>query len=253
MAFRLRQCTRRLPRVPDAGGSPCALSDMGRCGAPCIGGQDQQEYGAVVAQVRHAMLVDPGPVVQAHAARIATLTAAERFEEAAEWRDRLDAFLRGAARAQRSRRIARHAQIVAARPHERGAWEVVVVRHGRLCATVTTPPGADPRPTIEALLATAEEAATPTLPASAASPEETDLVLQWLEQPGVRLVEVGEGWACPVRGAEAYRNRGGDGSGLAAALRRMAGQGTIDGTSHALVAVGDASGPVADAEAHSAA
>lgn len=222
VAFRLRQCTRRLPRVPDAGASACALADMGRCGAPCVGGQDEQSYADVVAQVRHAMLVDPAPVVQVHAARIAALTTAERFEEAAEWRDQLDAFLRGAARAQRSRRVAHHAQIVAARPHEPGGWEVVVVRHGRLCATVTTPPGADPRPAIDALLATAEEAVPPTLPASSASPEETDLVLRWLEQPGVRLVEVGEGWACPVRGAEAYRSRSGDTTALAAALRQVA-------------------------------
>ena len=220
-AFPLRQCTRRLPRVPDAAAGACALADMGRCGAPCIGGQDEQDYGALVARVRRAMLEDPTPVVQAHATRITALTAAERFEEAAEWRDRLDAFLRGAARAQRSRRIAHHAQVVAARPQEPGGWEVVVVRHGRLCATVTTPPGADPRPAIDALLATAEEAAPPTLPASAASPEETDLVLRWLEQPGVRLVEVGEGWACPVRGAEAYRNRPDGPAGLAAALRRL--------------------------------
>ncbi len=243
VAFQLRQCTRRLPRLPAAGASPCALADMGRCGAPCIGGQDEQDYAAVVAQVRHAMLVDPAPVVRVHASRIAALTAAERFEEAAEWRDQLEAFLRGAARAQRSRRIAHHAQLVAARPQEPGGWEVVVVRHGRLCATVTTAPGADPRPAIDALLATAEDAAAPTLPASAASPEETDLVLRWLEQPGVRLVEVGEGWACPVRGAEAYRNRPGDGSGLAAALRRLA----VDAD------VGTDTGPAADADAHSAA
>ncbi|NLE70684.1 MAG: DEDD exonuclease domain-containing protein [Actinomycetales bacterium] len=220
--FRLRQCTRRLPRTPAPGASACALADMGRCGAPCVGGQSEAEYAEVVAQVRHAMLVDPTPVVEVHAARIRALTAAERFEEAAEWRDRLEAFLRGAARAQRSRRIAAHAQLVAARPHGDGGWEIVVVRHGRLCATVTTPPGADPRPAVDALLATAEEAPPPTLPASAAHPEETDIVLRWLEQPDVRLIEVGEGWACPVRGAEAYRHRPGDGaSPLAAALRRV--------------------------------
>ena len=147
---------------------------------------------------------------------------AGRVERIAQWRDRLEAFLRGAARAQRSRRIAAHAQLVAARPHGDGGWEIVVVRHGRLCATVTTPPGADPRPAVDALLATAEEALPPTLPASAAHPEETDIVLRWLEQPDVRLIEVGEGWACPVRGAEAYRHRPGDGaSPLAAALRRV--------------------------------
>lgn len=226
VTFQLRQCSRRLPRVAADGASACALAEMGRCGAPCIGGQTEAEYGAVVAQVRHAMLVDPTPVVELHAARIAALTQAERFEEAAEWRDQLESFLRGAARAQRSRRIAGHPQLVAARPHGPGGWEVVVVRHGRLAATVTTPPGADPRPAIDALLATAEEAPPPTLPASSAHPEETDIVLRWLEQPGVRLIEVGEGWACPVRGAEAYRHRTDGTTAIAAVLRRLA---TSDG------------------------
>jgi DNA polymerase-3 subunit epsilon len=98
---------------------------------------------------------------------------------------------------------------------------VVVVRHGRLCATATTPDGSDPRSTIAALLATAEHASTPCLPASSAHPEETDLVLRWLDQTGVRLVEVGEGWACPVRGAEAYRAEAGA-TPAAVAVRRLA-------------------------------
>ena len=39
-------------------------------------------------------------------------------------------------------------------------------------------------------------------PATAAHPEETDLILAWLEKPGVRLVAVDVPWACPVRSAE---------------------------------------------------
>lgn len=216
--FPLRQCTARLPRVADPAASPCALAGMGRCGAPCTGGQDLTGYAQVVAAVRDAMLGDPAPVVAVHAARIAALTAAERFEEAAAWRDQLAAFLRGASRAQRSRRAAAHRQLVAARPRDGGGWEVAVVRHGRLSSTTATPPGADPRPAITALVATAEHVPAPVLPASAAHPEETDLVLDWLEQPGVRLVEVDEGWACPVRGAEAFRTPGATAAAVGAAL-----------------------------------
>ena len=216
-AFPLRQCSSRLPRVPTPGASPCALAGMGRCGAPCTGGQSPESYAAVVAAVRRAMTQDPTAVVEVHAHRIAALTAQERFEEAASWRDRLGAFLRGASRAQRSARAAAHAELVAARPHE-GGWEVVVVRHGRLCATTTTPPGTDPRPAIAALRATAEDVPAPCAPATAAHPEETDLVLTWLEQPGVRLVDAGDGWACPVRGAEAYRDPAATAAAVAAAL-----------------------------------
>jgi DNA polymerase III subunit epsilon len=93
----------------------------------------------------------------------------------------------------------------------------VVVRHGRLAATATTGPGADPRPTIAALKATAEHVPPPIPPACAAHPEETEIVLDWLDQPGVRLVDVDDGWGCPVHGAEAYRAPGATTSAVAAA------------------------------------
>lgn len=204
-AFALRQCTTRLPRTPAPAASACVLAEIGRCGAPCVGGIDLAEYGDVVDRVRAAMTGDPSPVVRAHAARIAHLVRRERFEEAAAWRDQLAAFLRGAARAQRLHRVARAAQLVAARPSGRGGWELVVVRYGRLAGTTTTRPGDDVRAAIRALVETAEDVAPPVPPAPAAHPEETDLVLAWLDEPGVRLVEVPEGWACPVHGAEAWR------------------------------------------------
>lgn len=219
--FALRTCTARLPRTPAAGASACALAGMGRCGAPCVGGQDEIGYGSLVDTVRSAMLGDPAPVVDWHAARIAALVAAERFEEAAALRDRLAAYLRGAARAQRSRRAAAHPEVVAARRLE-GGWELAVVRYGRLAGSTTTARGVDPRPAIEAMRATAEQVAAPLAPVAAAHPEEADLVMDWLEQPGVRLVDVGQGWACPVRGAEAFRHPAATAAALAAALGRSA-------------------------------
>ena len=38
-------------------------------------------------------------------------------------------------------------------------------------------------------------------PTPAASAEESEQILRWLEQPGVRLVHVEGEWACPIRGA----------------------------------------------------
>ena len=227
--FQLRQCTRRLPRVADPGAGACALADMGKCGAPCIGRQPETDYAALVNRVRHAMVTDPTPVIRTLAARIAELTLAQRYEEAAQWRDQLAAFVRGTARAQRSRRAAANPQVVAARPAPNGGWEVVVMRHGRLCATATTPPGVDPRPAIDALLATAEPAPVPCLPASSAHPEETDLLLRWLEEPGVRLIEV-DSWSCPVRGAEAYR----DATSTAAMIAALSGGHPRGAVAHAM-------------------
>ncbi len=200
-SFPVRQCTRRLPLVAPAGASACALADMGRCGAPCIGGQDQRTYGEVVERIRRTMLSDPAPVVASHAERIEALVAQQRFEEAATVRDRLGAFLRGAARAQRVAPVAGCEEIVAARRTDDGGWEIVLVRHGRLAATARVERTIDPRPTIATLRATAEHVPAPVAPASAAHPEEVDLVLDWLERPGVRIVDVVGTWALPVRTA----------------------------------------------------
>ena len=38
-------------------------------------------------------------------------------------------------------------------------------------------------------------------PTPAATAEESEQILRWLEQPGVRLVHVDGEWTCPVRGA----------------------------------------------------
>ena len=38
-------------------------------------------------------------------------------------------------------------------------------------------------------------------PTPAASAEESEQILRWLEQPGVRLVHVEGEWACPISGA----------------------------------------------------
>ena len=204
-AFRLRQCTRRMGR--SGGGSACALADMGRCGAPCTGAQDVESYAEVVDATRVAMTGDGREVSSRLRARIAALSLQERFEEAAVVRDRLLAFVRAATRVQRIAPLAGTAELVAARRRDDGGWEVVVVRHGRLAGTTVAPRGADPTPYIDALRATAEVVAPPPLPAPAASPEETEKVLRWLESDGVRVVAIDGSWTCPVHGAAAERER----------------------------------------------
>jgi len=200
-AFQIRQCTRRLPLIAPAGSSACVLADMGRCGAPCIGGQSVPDYSEVVSRVRAAMLADPAPVVAAHAARLEALVDQQRYEEASTVRDRLGAYLRGAARAQRMDPLARCSELVAAGRTLDGGWEIVLVRHGRLAATARVDRRTDPRPVIETLRATAEHVPSPVAPATAAHPEETDLIADWLDRPGVRLVEVVGTLAYPLRSA----------------------------------------------------
>ncbi|MEN5075203.1 DEDD exonuclease domain-containing protein [Isoptericola cucumis] len=201
-AFPVRQCTARLARVSRVAGSPCALAGMGRCSAPCVATTaPDTAYDEVVHALRGALLGDPAAVVEPLAARVGALAAQERFEEAGRLTERLRAYLRGAARTQRLDPVARCAEIVAALPTPDGGWELVVVKHGRLAGTAVTGPDDDPLPVVDALRATAEVVEPATAPAPACHPEEADLVLDWLERPGVRLVHVSGPWSWPVRSA----------------------------------------------------
>ncbi|RMI04949.1 DEDD exonuclease domain-containing protein [Cellulomonas triticagri] len=202
-AFAVRRCTARLPLVPAPGASACHLAEIGRCSAPCVRPEGVTEHAATVDRLRAALLGDPAAVVDPHAGRIRALAEQERYEEAGTVRDRLAAFLRGAARAQRLAPLAAMAELVAARRTDTGGWEVVLVRHGRLAGTALVPPRTDPSPAIESLRATAEHVPPPVAPAPAGHPEEADLVLAWLGRPGTRIVSVSAPWSSPVRSAQA--------------------------------------------------
>lgn len=59
-------------------------------------------------------------------------------------------------------------------------------------------------PYVDALRASAEIVPSAQLPAPAASAEETEKILAWLEEPGVRIVDIDGAWTCPVGGAQAH-------------------------------------------------
>jgi DNA polymerase-3 subunit epsilon len=159
------------------------------------------------------MAEDAREVVRTLLARARVLGGGQRFEEASVARDRLLAFLRAAGRAQRLRPLAETPELAAARRTPVGGWEFVLVRHGRLAGTAVAAPGADYRPVLETLRVTGEHVAPPVPPMPAAHPEETEQILTWLEQPGVRLVDVHGVWASPVHGAVGAGARLGCGDG----------------------------------------
>ena len=200
-ALPLRQCTAKLS--PRKVTNACVLAGLGRCGAPCEGGESVESYAPHVAAARVAMTADPAAVVRAISQRIAPLVATERFEDAATHRDRMLAFLRAATRGQRLSAFTGLPLVVAARPTADQGWHVVVVRHGRLSATAAVERGHDPWPTVTALVTGGESAEPGPGPTPAASAEETECVLRWLDTEGVRLVRVDGAWTSPVSGAGA--------------------------------------------------
>ncbi len=204
-AVPLRQCSGRLPLHP--AGSACALFGMGRCGAPCEGRESTEEYTVHAHEARAVFSGDCRELVERLEARIRRLAEAERYEDAAAHRDRLAALVLTAARMQRYAALSRIPELVAARPTPAGGWELAVVRHGRLAGTDAVSPGVPPRPSVEALVATAERVAAGVGPTPNAFAEEMECVLRWLEHPGVRLVEVDGAWWSPAYGAGAVRDR----------------------------------------------
>ena len=202
-AFRLRQCTARLS--PRRHTPACALAEMGRCGAPCEGHESVAEYAVHVAAARAAFSSDIRRLRAKLSGRISRLAGAERYEDAAATRDRLAAFVRAAARTQRLRALTACALLAATRPTAAGTWEVVAVRHGRLVGSIEVPSSSDVRPALAALLATAEPVTAGPGPVPAASAEETECILRWLDDPGTRLLELDGVWSSPAHGAGGSR------------------------------------------------
>src|SRR4051794_12389296 len=202
-AVPLRQCSHKLSvrtTMP-----ACALAELGRCPAPCEHQISVTEYAARAATpLRDAMYGDPEPVVEALLARIRVLCDRQRYEEAAVIRSRLVALLRATVRMQRLGALTRIGELVAARRNDTYGWEIVVVRHGRLAAAATSPPRLHPRPTLDLARATAETVLAGPGPVPAASAEETERILAWLERPDTRLVETSGDWVSPARGAARF-------------------------------------------------
>lgn len=200
-AVPLRQCLTRLS--PTRPTSACALADMGRCAAPCTGAVGVDEYAITVAEAAAVLVGDVRPAVAAVRERMSSLSVDERYEEAAVLRDRLGSLVRATSRSQRATPVRESPEIIAARRTPRGGWDLMCIRHGRLAGSSHSPAGADPMPYVAALRASAEVVPAPTGPGTSALPEETELVVRWLETEGTRLVDIDGEWTCPVGGAAA--------------------------------------------------
>jgi DNA polymerase-3 subunit epsilon len=86
-ALPIRRCTGAAGRRA----APCASAQLGRALCPCAGDLDEATYGRVVDAVRSGWSGRPDLLLSPLAERMDALAAAERFEEAADVRDRAGA------------------------------------------------------------------------------------------------------------------------------------------------------------------
>jgi DNA polymerase III subunit epsilon len=98
--FAIRRCTKSMGRATRF--APCALADLGRCVAPCDDRATPERYEGLVRSLQHA-LSSPGGLLAALETRMERLASEERFEEAADARDRLQALVTVLARARQER------------------------------------------------------------------------------------------------------------------------------------------------------
>jgi DNA polymerase-3 subunit epsilon len=197
---RIRRCSAKIRRT-SPNGVPCALAELGRCGAPCSGAESIDEYAAHVGRIVELVAGSSDEMLAQLRLRIGELGAAGRFDEAAVARDRLAVLAEAVDRCQRLTSLTSIAELVAARPDGSGGWELSVIRHGRLAAAGRARRGVDPMPVVEMLLASAETVLPAPGALPAASAEETSTILRWLDRPGTRLVQLSSPWACPARAA----------------------------------------------------
>ncbi|MFP5487752.1 MAG: UvrB/UvrC motif-containing protein, partial [Acidimicrobiia bacterium] len=98
----LRRCSTRLGAAyePPDGAVACGAAQLGVAQCPCAGVADRAAYERAVGAAVRAFAGDAAAVTAHLIARMSELAAAQRFEEAAMVRDRLQALL-GAVRRQR--------------------------------------------------------------------------------------------------------------------------------------------------------
>jgi DNA polymerase-3 subunit epsilon len=105
-AVPLRRCTRRMGRRGPAVDAPCGPAQLGVAACPCSGLTDAGSYARIVEVVRRAFTGEAHLLLDPLEQRMRSLAAAERFEEAADTRDRAGALVRALGRDRRVRRLA---------------------------------------------------------------------------------------------------------------------------------------------------
>jgi DNA polymerase-3 subunit epsilon len=212
--FSIRQCKPRITLTSMKNASACALLDLGKCGAPCIGLQSFDSYKSIAEELHFTMLHDSRSILKTLQKRMSELALQERFEEAAEIRNRLGAFVRGSSRGERIRSFTRVRELVLSNKigEKQGAdiYELVLIRFGRLAASlVTSFDPNDAKRVIELLNALRQIGEVVVdngtiLPAS--THEEVEVLLRYAEKESVQILEIDGEWSRSIFGAGHVRS-----------------------------------------------
>jgi excinuclease ABC subunit C len=129
--FRYRPCEG--PQPGRRSGIPCLDFHIERCYAPCVGYISKESYRALIDQVIEFLAGDDRPIKRHLTERMKEAAAAERFEDAARYRNRLRAIEGLAERQAVERRSIGNVDVIGvAVSAERAAVQVFPLREGRM-------------------------------------------------------------------------------------------------------------------------
>ncbi|MEY4422622.1 MAG: hypothetical protein RL581_1160 [Actinomycetota bacterium] len=194
----LRQCKPKITDKSMKTASPCILFEINKCGAPCIGNQSLASYSEVTAKYRNLIEVDFRELESAANSKMAELSLDEKFEEAIEVRDRYAHLRRAASRIERLNSIAKLPELIVAKPIGE-YWEFASIKYGRLAATNVTNSTTSVTSALSALELLAEKVENSGF-LQQVNYEEVELILNYLESDGIRLVKVEGEYAFPIFG-----------------------------------------------------
>jgi DNA polymerase-3 subunit epsilon len=189
----LRRCTVKPSAKPRE--SPCAPAQLGVATCPCSGQIGEADYGDIVGTVVQGLTTDPEILLAPLRARMRTLAESERFEEAADMRERAAALAQAVKRQRRLDALVRAGRLVV-EVHGHGGAELV---HGQLVRAWAS--GASAQPSLLDLPGTCgppePDRLVPDRPVPKDLADELHCVASWLDEraPRVRIVHCDEGLA----------------------------------------------------------
>lgn len=143
----LRRCTVRMGRnyAAPADAPVCSAAQLGVAMCPCSGTADPERYAEIVSFIVDALTVDSAPLFELLTARLTSLALAQRYEEAANVRDRMQALSQALHRQRRCDQLRSAGTLVVQRgdvEHEFDHGVLVAVRTAdRLFAPLITGSG----------------------------------------------------------------------------------------------------------------
>ena len=140
--FPIRECDDPIFNL----GRPCLYHQMGRCTAPCVGGEGAALYDLVVEQVREFLTGQDETALETVEEAMNAAAAVRDYESAGWYRDQLHRLQRTLGR---QRQIAsaihdHHTVLVEALAGEEGGAQLFLIRYGRLDNRVDVPPDISP-------------------------------------------------------------------------------------------------------------